>query len=182
MEFQATPLEGVFVLKPRVFEDDRGCFFEAFNRNTFSDAGIDIEFVQDNMSYSSYGVIRGLHFQKKPMAMAKLVSVPKGKVLDVCVDLRKDSSSYLQHFKIELSEQNHLQLLIPRGFAHGFAVLENNTVFSYKCDNFYSKEHDTGIYLHDPNIGIDWQIPKEDQILSEKDQNLPRLEEAPPEF
>lgn len=152
---------------------------ETFNRRQFSEiTGIDPDFVQDNQSVSSCGVLRGLHFQQGEMAQAKLVRVAKGRVIDVAVDLRKDSPSFGKHIAVELSDTNNLQLFIPRGFAHGFVVLENDTIFCYKCDNYYDRESEGGIIYNDATLSIDWHLPKEDLIISEKDLALPTFEEA----
>ena len=176
MEILNTPLAGCLILKPTVYADERGYFFESFNRATFHKlSGKDIDFVQDNQAKSNYGIIRGLHFQQGEFAQAKLVRVLQGKVLDVVVDYRADSPTYLQHFAIELSNENNLQLFVPRGFAHGYSVLEDDTIFVYKCDNYYHKASEGGIYFNDPSLQIDWKIPEDKMILSEKDQQLPRL-------
>lgn len=175
MPFKETGIEGLLIFEPRVFEDKRGYFFESFNKRLFEEAGIHADFVQDNQALSGYGVLRGLHYQIEPMAQAKLVRVLEGRVLDVAVDLREGSPTYGQHFSIELSAENKLQLYIPRGFAHGYAVLSERAVFFYKCDNYYSPEHEGGIRFDDPALGIDWQLPPEAIILSEKDSRLPRL-------
>ncbi|MGY3795197.1 dTDP-4-dehydrorhamnose 3,5-epimerase [uncultured Aquimarina sp.] len=174
MEIEKTPLEGCFVLKPKVFNDDRGSFFESFNLKTFKRVtGLEIDFVQDNQSISSKGVLRGLHFQKGDYAQAKLVRVTKGRVLDVAVDLRKDSPSFGNYFSIELNDQNNYQLFIPREFAHGFVVLSNEAVFNYKCDNFYNKDSESGIRYDDPDLNINWNLDTENILLSEKDIILP---------
>jgi len=173
MPFMDTPLPGLKVFEPRVFEDERGYFFESYNQRIFESAGIDASFVQDNQARSTYGVIRGLHYQVGAFAQAKLVRVTEGEVLDVAVDIRPDSSTYGQWFSIRLSAANQRQLFIPRGFAHGYAVLSPTAVFFYKCDNFYSKENEGGIRCDDPSIGVDWEIPKQEWILSEKDKQLP---------
>jgi dTDP-4-dehydrorhamnose 3,5-epimerase len=174
MEIIQTKLSDCFIVKPTLFEDDRGYFFESFNQKTFQRlTGVNPVFVQDNQAKSNYGIVRGLHFQKGDHAQAKLVSVVTGRVLDIAVDLRKNSPTYLQHVAVELSAQNHLQLFVPRGFAHGYSVLEDNTIFCYKCDNFYFKEAEGGVMYNDPALGIDWQIPPDKIILSEKDQSLP---------
>lgn len=179
MEIQHTILNDCFILKPKVFKDDRGSFSETFNRKQFSTlTGIDPDFVQDNQSISKYGVLRGLHLQHGEMAQAKLVRVVKGKVLDVAVDLRKESSSFGKHIVVELSEENNHQLFIPRGFAHGFVVLQDDTVFAYKCDNYYDKASEGGIIYNDATLSIDWHLPKEDLIISEKDLALPSIEEV----
>ncbi len=176
MEILKTPLVGCLIVKPTVYADERGYFFESFNRETFHKlSGMDIDFVQDNQAKSNYGIIRGLHFQQGEFAQAKLVRVLQGKVLDVVVDYRADSPTYLQHFAIELNDENNIQLFVPRGFAHGYSVLEDDTIFVYKCDNYYHKASEGGIYFNDPSLHIDWKIPEDKMILSEKDQQLPRL-------
>lgn len=173
MPFIPTKIKDVVVFEPRIFTDDRGYFFETYNEKLFNDNGVTAKFVQDNQSKSSYGVIRGLHFQKGEHAQAKLVRVLQGRVLDVVVDLRKGSETYGKHVAVELSDVNNLQLFIPRGFAHGFSVLSRTAVFAYKCDNLYCKESEGGIDCNDPDLGIDWQIPAEDRVLSEKDKLHP---------
>ncbi len=174
-----TELKGCFILEPRVFEDSRGYFFELYNSAGFEAAtGKNVQFVQDNQSYSTYGVIRGLHYQSGSDAQAKLVSVLKGKVLDVAVDLRKESPTYGKHVAIELSAENKRQMFIPRGFAHGFSVLSDSAVCWYKCDNFYNMESEAGIRYDDPVLGIDWKLPKADVRISEKDSLLPFFNEA----
>ncbi len=176
MTIEKTPLNDCYILQPTIFSDDRGYFFERFNAQKFNTlTETETNFVQDNQAKSDYGVVRGLHFQKAEHAQAKLVSVLQGKVLDVVVDLRKDSSTYGQSFSIELSGENQTQLFVPRGFAHGYSVLENDSVFFYKCDNYYHKESEGGVYYADENLAIDWQVPAEKMILSEKDKMLPRL-------
>jgi len=176
MEIIKTPLNDCFIIKPTLFEDARGYFFESFNRQKFKQlTDMDIDFVQDNQAKSNYGILRGLHFQLGEHAQAKLVSVIKGKVIDVAVDMRPESSTYLQHIAIELSEQNHLQLFVPRGFAHGYSVLEDNTIFFYKCDNYYHKASEGGVIYNDPTLNIDWQLDTADMLLSEKDVLLPRV-------
>ncbi|MGV8813323.1 MAG: dTDP-4-dehydrorhamnose 3,5-epimerase [Gelidibacter sp.] len=171
-----THLKGCFILEPKIFEDSRGYFFESFNQNTFNKLiGQNIDFIQDNESFSSKGVLRGLHYQIGEFAQSKLVRVIKGAVLDVAVDIRKDSSTFGQYFSIELSEENKKQLFIPRGFAHGFIVLSDNAIFSYKCDNFYNKESEGGIIYNDPTLNIDWYLPEEDILVSEKDKILPEF-------
>jgi dTDP-4-dehydrorhamnose 3,5-epimerase len=176
MEIIKTPLNDCFIIKPTLFEDARGYFFESFNRQKFKQlTDMDIDFVQDNQAKSNYGILRGLHFQLGEHAQAKLVSVIKGKVIDVAVDMRPESSTYLQHIAIELSEQNHLQLFVPRGFAHGYSVLEDNTIFFYKCDNYYNKAAEGGVIYNDPTLNIDWQLDTADMLLSEKDVLLPRV-------
>lgn len=168
-----TPIEGLYVIEPRVFSDSRGYFFESFNYRDFAEAVGPVNFVQDNESRSSYGVVRGLHYQKEPYAQAKLVRVVRGAVLDVAVDIRPGSPTYGKHFSCVLSGENHLQMYIPRGFAHGFSVLSDEVVFQYKCDEFYHPEAEGAIRWDDPDLGIDWQIPASDIILSEKDKNHP---------
>lgn len=171
MEIIETPLQGCVILKPQIFQDSRGYFYESFNSKKFLDLTGRIEqFVQDNQSFSSYGTVRGLHFQKGEHAQAKLVRVLKGEVLDVAVDLRPGSSTFGQHFSILLNEENKLQLYVPRGFAHGFAVLSKQAEFFYKCDNFYNKEAEGSILFNDEDLGIDWRLPSEDISLSEKDK------------
>ncbi|MDR1592928.1 MAG: dTDP-4-dehydrorhamnose 3,5-epimerase [Prevotellaceae bacterium] len=173
MEFEEVFIKGAFLLKPKVFGDSRGYFFESFNQKEFEkNIGV-INFVQDNESKSSAGVLRGLHFQKGEYAQAKLVRVIKGMVLDVIVDIRPDSPTFGKHFSIELTGDNKLQLFMPRGMAHGFVVLEDDTVFAYKVDNLYSPENESGILYNDPNLSIDWQLPESSLILSEKDRKLP---------
>ena len=171
-----TKLKGCFILEPNVFKDTRGYFFESFNQNTFNDLiGEEINFVQDNESFSSKGVLRGLHFQTGNEAQAKLVRAVKGTVLDVVVDMRKDSPTFAEHFSIELSEENKTQLFVPRGFAHGFIVLSDTAIFSYKCNNFYNKASEQGLRYDDPSLGVDWILPEEDFIVSDKDLVLPTL-------
>lgn len=169
MEVIKTAIEGLLIIEPKIFKDARGYFFEAFSQKVFDEKVMPIRFVQDNESMSSYGVIRGLHFQRPPFTQSKLVRCVKGRVLDVAVDIRKGSPTYGQHVAIELNEDNHRQVFIPRGFAHGFSVLSETAVFQYKCDNFYAPEADGGISIKDDSLGIDWQIPTENAILSEKD-------------
>ena len=169
MEVIKTSIEGVVIIEPKVFKDARGYFFESFSQREFEEKVHPINFVQDNESMSSYGVMRGLHFQAPPYTQSKLVRCVKGKVLDVAVDIRKGSPTYGQHVAVELSEDNHRQFFVPRGFAHGFAVLSETAVFQYKCDNFYAPQADGGISIKDESLGIDWQIPMEQAILSEKD-------------
>ena len=174
MEVKRTNIEGVLIIEPRLFADSRGYFFESFSQREFDEKvapilGHKINFCQDNESMSSYGVMRGLHFQRPPFTQTKLVRCVKGSVLDVAVDIRKGSSTYGQHVAVELTEDNHRQFFIPKGFAHGFAVLSETAVFQYKCDNFYHPEADDGISILDNSLGIDWKIPTEHAILSEKD-------------
>ena len=164
-----TEIPGVVIIEPRVFEDARGYFFESFSQRDFDNQVREVRFVQDNESKSSYGVLRGLHFQKPPHAQSKLVRVVKGAVLDVAVDIRKGSPTFGKHVAVELSESNHRQFFIPRGFAHGFVVLTDEVVFQYKCDNFYAPQADGGISIKDESLSINWQIPVDKAILSEKD-------------
>lgn len=170
-----TPIEGLVIIEPRLFGDDRGYFFESFNQREFEREIGPVTFVQDNESKSCYGVIRGLHFQKGEHAQSKLVRVVKGAVLDVAVDIRPGSPTYGMHFAVELTGENHLQFFLPKGMAHGFSVLSEEAVFQYKCDNFYCRESEGAIAWDDPDLGIDWRIPKDKVILSEKDSNHPRL-------
>lgn len=173
-----TDIEGVLIIEPRVFGDERGYFFESFNEERFrAVTGLDIRFVQDNESKSRKGVLRGLHFQREPYAQAKLVRVVRGKVLDVAVDIRKGSPTLGKYVAVELSGDNHRQLFIPKGFAHGYVVLEDDTIFQYKCDEFYHPEAEGGIAWNDPEIGIDWGVAENEVILSEKDKNRPTLNE-----
>lgn len=178
MEIIKTAIEGVIIIEPRVFNDDRGYFFESFSQHEFEEKVSKTVFVQDNESKSCYGVLRGLHFQKPPYAQSKLVRVVKGSVLDVAVDIRKGSSTFGQHVAVELTEENKRQLFIPRGFAHGFVVLSPEVVFQYKCDNFYAPQHEGAILWNDPDLAIDWRIPVEDIILSEKDKYHSMLKEV----
>ena len=172
-----TDIEGVVIIEPKIFKDARGYFFESFSKREFDEKVAKIDFVQDNESCSSYGVMRGLHFQRPPFAQAKLVRCVKGSVLDVAVDIRKGSSTYGKHVSCLLTEDNHRQFFIPRGFAHGFAVLSNTAVFQYKCDNYYHPEADGGISIVDPSLGIDWEIALEEAILSDKDRHHPLLKD-----
>ena len=177
MIIEQTNLKGCFVIKPNVFKDERGWFFESFNANVFSkETGITINFVQDNESKSSKGVLRGLHFQTGDYAQAKLVRVVKGSVLDVCVDIRKDSRTFGKYYSLILDDKEHKQLYIPKGFAHGFLVLEDDTVFSYKCDKYYHKPSESGIIFNDKKLNIDWGVSEDQLILSEKDKQLPSFE------
>ncbi|MBR1499086.1 MAG: dTDP-4-dehydrorhamnose 3,5-epimerase [Bacteroidaceae bacterium] len=177
MEVIKTAIEGVLIIKPRIFKDTRGYFFESFSQREFEEKVGPICFVQDNESMSQYGVMRGLHFQRPPFTQSKLVRCVKGAVLDVAVDLRKGSPTYGQHVAVELSEENHLQFFVPKGFAHGFSVLTETAVFQYKCDNFYAPQADDGISILDQSLGIDWRIPTEKVILSEKDTKHPDLKD-----
>ena len=177
MEVIKTAIDGVLILEPTVFEDARGYFFESFSQREFDQKVRKINFVQDNESKSSYGVMRGLHFQAPPFSQSKLVRCVRGRVLDVAVDIRRGSPTYGQHVAVELSEDNHRQFFIPRGFAHGFSVLSETAVFQYKCDNFYHPEADGGISILDSSLGIDWRIPTEHAILSDKDTKHPLLKD-----
>ncbi|MGZ3769109.1 MAG: dTDP-4-dehydrorhamnose 3,5-epimerase [Bdellovibrio sp.] len=177
MSFIKTPIKDLIVFEPKIFADSRGFFFESFNRKTFEDAGIDGNFIQDNQSFSRYGTVRGLHFQKGQAAQAKLVRVLQGSVLDVAVDLRPNSPTFGQHYSVELSEENHKQLYIPRGFAHGFVTLSETACFFYKCDNFYSPKDEGGICYNDPILKIDWRISTDNICLSDKDRKLETFEE-----
>lgn len=177
MDVIKTNINGVYIIEPRIFEDSRGYFFESYNDLEFINKVGFVDFVQDNESKSSYGVMRGLHFQKPPYTQAKLVRCVRGAVLDVAVDLRKDSPTYGNHVAVELTEDNHRQLFIPKGFAHGFSVLSDIAIFQYKCDNFYHPECDGGINILDESLGIDWKIPMDKAILSEKDTKHPLLKD-----
>ena len=172
-----TNIEGVVIIEPRIFKDDRGYFFESFSQREFEEKVCKTTFVQDNESKSSYGVLRGLHFQKPPFAQSKLVRVIKGAVLDVAVDIRKGSPTFGQYVSVELTGENHRQFFIPRGFAHGFSVLSEEVIFQYKCDNFYSPQSEGAIAWNDPDLNIDWRIPAEKVVLSEKDSKHPRLKD-----
>lgn len=174
MEVIQTKIEGVLIIKPKVFGDERGYFFESFNQKDFkAQTGYDITFVQDNESKSKYGVLRGLHFQKPPYTQSKLVRVVKGRVLDVAVDIRKNSPTYGEYVSVELTEENHLQFFIPKGFAHGFSVLSEEAIFQYKCDEFYNPQSEGALAWNDKTLNIDWKLPFNDVILSEKDKNHP---------
>ena len=177
MEVIKTNIDGVVIIEPRIFEDSRGYFFESFSQREFNEKVRSIKFVQDNESKSSYGVMRGLHFQRPPYTQSKLVRCVKGVVLDVAVDIRKGSPTYGQHVAVELTEDNHRQFFIPRGFAHGFAVLSETAVFQYKCDEFYHPEADGGISILDDSLGIDWRIPTDKALLSKKDTKHPSLKD-----
>ena len=178
MEIIKTAIEGVVIIEPRLFKDDRGYFFESFSQREFTEKVRKVDFVQDNESKSSYGVLRGLHFQKPPYAQSKLVRVIKGSVLDVAVDIRKGSPTFGEHVAVELTEENHRQFFIPRGFAHGFVVLTEEVIFQYKCDNFYAPQCEGALAWDDPALKIDWKVPADKIILSEKDKYHERLEEA----
>lgn len=178
MNFTKTGIEGVVIIEPKLFNDARGYFFESFSQREFDEAVRRVRFVQDNESRSSRGVVRGLHFQKPPFAQSKLVRVISGAVLDVAVDIRRGSPTFGRHVAVELSGENHRQVFIPRGFAHGFSVLTESVVFQYKCDNYYSPESEGAIAWDDPDLGIDWKIASSDVILSEKDRCHSRLRDA----
>lgn len=182
MEVIKTDIEGVVIIEPRIFKDARGYFFESFSAKEFQEKVCQTTFVQDNESFSSYGVVRGLHFQKPPYTQSKLVRVIKGAVLDVAVDLRKGSPTYGKHVAVELTGENHRQLFIPKGFAHGFSVLSDEVLFQYKCDNFYAPQSEGGIAWNDPALQIDWRIPTDKIILSEKDTKHPLLEDYNSDF
>ena len=182
MEVFKTPIEGLLVIEPKVFRDARGYFVETYNEQRYHEAGVDATFVQDNQSCSSFGVVRGLHFQLPPHAQSKLVRVVSGRVLDVAVDIRRGSPTFGKHVAVELSDENKRQLFIPRGFAHGFVVLSEEVVFQYKCDDFYAPECEGAIAWDDPALGIDWRIPQKDVRLSQKDMQHPVMADAPELF
>ena len=178
MEVIKTEIDGVVIIEPRIFKDDRGYFYESFSQREFEEKVCRTTFVQDNQSKSSYGVLRGLHFQKPPYCQSKLVRCIKGAVLDVAVDIRKGSPTFGKYVAVELSEDNHRQFFVPRGFAHGFAVLTDEAVFQYKCDNFYNKESEGAVAWNDPELAIDWRIPADKVLLSEKDRLSKNINEA----
>lgn len=178
MEVIKTEIEGVVIIEPRIFKDDRGYFYESFSQREFEEKVCRTTFVQDNQSKSSYGVVRGLHFQKPPYSQSKLVRCIKGAVLDVAVDIRKGSPTFGKYVAVELTEDNHRQFFVPRGFAHGFAVLSDEAVFQYKCDNFYNKESEGAVAWDDPELAIDWRIPVDKVLLSEKDKLSKTIAEA----
>jgi len=182
MEVIKTEIDGVFIIEPRIFKDSRGYFFESFSTREFEEKVCKTTFVQDNESFSFYGVIRGLHFQKPPYTQSKLVRVIKGSVLDVAVDIRKGSPTYGKHVAVELTEENHRQLFIPKGFAHGFAVLSEVALFQYKCDNFYAPQSEGGIAWNDEDLNINWQIPLDKVSLSPKDTLHPKLKDYDSDF
>ena len=182
MPFIKTPIRDLLVFEPKVFEDSRGYFFEAYNEQTFSKEGVNIKFVQDNQSRSSYGVVRGLHYQMTPYAQTKLVRVLEGVIIDVAVDIREGSPTFGQVYAIELSAENKKQLLIPSGFAHGFSVISETAIVLYKCDQFYHKESEGGIIYNDPTLNIDWQLPADKILVSEKDLALPALADCKNNF
>lgn len=176
MKVTETDIDGLLVIEPRIFNDDRGYFYESYNKTKFTEAGIAVDFVQDNQSFSHKGAVRGLHGQADPFAQGKLVRVISGRVLDVAVDIRKNSPTYGKHFSIELSGDNKLQFWIPAGFLHGFAVLENNTIFTYKVNNYYDKASEIGVVWNDPTLAIDWGLAPGEILLSPKDEILPSFE------
>lgn len=178
MKITKTAIDGVVIIEPQVFEDERGYFFESYNQAKMEEAGLHYNFIQDNQSKSCYGTVRGIHFQKGEFAQAKLVRVLEGVVLDVAVDLRKNSPTFGKYVAVELSAENKKQLMIPRGFGHGFSVLSKTAVFAYKCDNVYNKASEGGIRFDDLDIGVDWKINPKDAILSEKDKNAPLLKDV----
>jgi len=182
MEIIKTNIPDVLIIKPTVFSDPRGFFLESYAESRYKEAGISADFIQDNISKSSYGVIRGLHYQLAPYSQAKLVQVLAGRVLDVAVDMRKNSPTFGQHYAIELSDENKLQFYIPQGFAHGFSVLSEEAVFMYKCDNYYNQEAERGIAYNDVTLNVDWKIPAADAIISSKDSILPAFKEAEHNF
>lgn len=178
MKIIPTPLKDLFVIEPTVYKDNRGFFFESYNELKLQEAGLHYNFIQDNHSKSTYGVLRGLHYQNNPFAQTKLVRVTQGRVLDVVVDIRRNSPTFMQHYALELTDENKLQMLIPAGFAHGFVVLSETCEFLYKCDNYYNKASEGGIAYNDPALNINWMIPEQDIILSDKDATNPNLENA----
>ena len=182
MNIVETPIPGLFVIEPRIFADERGYFFESYSKTKFTDAGLDTDFVQDNESKSQRGVIRGLHYQLEPYAQAKLIRVVYGSVYDVAVDIRKGSPTFGKWFGLEVSSENKKQLYIPKGFAHGFSVLSDIAIFSYKCNALYHPPSERGIHLNDPSLNINWQIPSEEAIISVKDKVLPFIGEAEMNF
>ncbi|MDD4557225.1 MAG: dTDP-4-dehydrorhamnose 3,5-epimerase [Alphaproteobacteria bacterium] len=177
MKFIKTEIDDVYIIEPRIFKDDRGYFFESYSDAKFKEAGLNYTFVQDNQAFSSYGTLRGLHFQKGEHAQAKLVRVIEGTVIDVAVDLRPNSKTYGKHVAVELSGENNRQLLVPRGFAHGYSVVSKTALFAYKCDNFYCKDAEGGLNFADPELKINWQVPTNDIIANERDRNFPLLKD-----
>ena len=182
MPFNTTVIPGLMIFEPNLFEDNRGYFFESYNQQVFANAGINNSFIQDNQSRSSYGVIRGLHYQLHPHAQSKLVRVIHGAILDIAVDIRKDSPSYAKSFSIELSSENKKQLFIPPGFAHGFSVLSEKAEVTYKCDGLYNKQSEAGIFFNDPELNIDWNMPDDKIIVPDKDRQLPMLADCKNNF
>lgn len=182
MQVLKTKIPDLLIIEPTVYGDQRGYFYESYSKSKYEELGVHANFVQDNVSSSVRGVVRGLHFQLEPYSQAKLIQVLKGRVLDVAVDLRQGSPTFGQHLALEISEENHLQFFVPKGFAHGFSVLSDEVIFSYKCDNYYNKEAERGLNFNDPNLNINWQIPENEIIVSPKDQVLPSLHEAEQNF
>lgn len=182
MNIEKTDIKDLIIITPTVFEDNRGWFFESYNKNKLSEVGIDIDFIQDNQSYSKKGTLRGLHYQNPPFAQAKLVRVLQGEIMDVAVDLRKNSTTYGKYFRLLLTAENKKQLLVPQGFAHGFSVLSETAVVLYKCDNYYHKESEGGIRFDDPSLNIDWGMDLSTAIVSEKDLILPDLAKCNSQF
>lgn len=178
MNIQKTAIDGVYIIEPRLFGDNRGYFFESFNEKEFNEKVGNVKFVQDNESRSCYGVVRGLHYQKPPFAQSKLVRVVRGRVLDVAVDIRKGSPTFGQHVAVELTAENHLQFFLPKGMAHGFSVLSEDAVFQYKCDSFYAPQSEGALAWDDPDLNIDWRIPADKVVLSEKDRHHPLLKDV----
>lgn len=178
MNIQKTAIDGVYIIEPRLFGDNRGYFFESFNEKEFNEKVGNVKFVQDNESRSCYGVVRGLHYQKPPFAQSKLVRVVRGRVLDVAVDIRKGSPTFGQHVAVELTAENHLQFFLPKGMAHGFSVLSEDAVFQYKCDSFYAPQSEGALAWDDPDLNIDWRIPADKVVLSEKDRHHPLLRDV----
>lgn len=176
MKIEETFIKDLVIVKPTIFEDERGYFFESYNKSKFKDLGIDIDFVQDNQSFSKKGTLRGLHYQNPPFSQTKLINVLQGQIIDVAVDLRKDSQTFGKSFSILLSVENKKQLLIPKGFAHGFSVISETALVMYKCDQFYNKAYEGGIKYDDPLLNIDWGMNLQEAIVSEKDQILPFIE------
>ncbi|ASU32825.1 dTDP-4-dehydrorhamnose 3,5-epimerase [Mucilaginibacter xinganensis] len=176
MKITETGIKGLLVIEPRIFKDDRGYFYESYNKDKYTEAGISVDFVQDNQSFSNKGAVRALHGQANPFAQGKLVRVVTGRVLDVAVDIRKSSPTYGKHFSIELSGENKLQFWVPAGFLHGFSVLEDNTIFNYKVNNYYDKDSEIGVMWNDPNLGIDWGLAPGEALLSPKDELLSSFE------
>ena len=182
MNIIKTKIEDLLIIEPRVFSDDRGYFFECYHNERYKNAGIDADFIQDNEAFSMYGVVRGLHYQLGPYSQAKLVRAIKGRVLDVAVDIRRNSPTFGEWVAVELSEDNKRQFFVPRGFAHGYSVLSETAIFAYKCDNTYNPESERGINLNDTKLNIDWKIPFENQIISSKDKILPEFDKAEMNF
>lgn len=178
MNIIETPISKLIIVEPRIFKDSRGYFFESYQQKKYEEHGINANFIQDNQAFSTYGVIRGLHYQRGEFSQAKLVSVVMGRVFDVAVDMRKNSPTFGKWYGVELSEDNKKQFFIPRGFAHGYSVLSDSAIFTYKCDNEYAPHSEAGININDTTLNIDWKIPKENQIISDKDKALPMLDSA----